>query len=496
MWMLRRLISSVTPAGSASRCPPSGSASQEGELKSSHMSYAVAIERLAALGQELYNQPGKPRHKFELEHMRALMAALGNPQRQFASVLIAGTNGKGSTASTLASILREAGYRTGLYTSPHLSRVNERIQVDGLPISDNDFADLFRRVDEAAQDLIHRGELPGVPSFFETVTAIGFLNFASRGVHTAVLEVGMGGRLDATNIVEPAVSIIADISFDHMEWLGNTIHEIAGEKAGILRPKGVMVTLPQGPEATKVLNATAARLGARAVAAEAYLPPSMNLPDGSALPGRNRYALTVMGERIQVDSPLRGPHQKRNLALAIAATVELRNNHGYDITLADIENGIRNTVWPARLETIPAAGGRPAILLDAGHNPAGVKVLRASLAAVAAVQPRNAMTLVFGCLRDKPVAELTETLCPLFGQVIVTEIASPRTTALSDLVHAARNTGADVTAANGSADALDRAIRMTPPDGLIVVAGSVYLVGEVRKRIAPPPFALAETLVS
>ena len=169
------------------------------------MSYASALDRLHALGQELHTAPGAPRRKFELEHMRTLMAALGNAERKFKPILVAGTNGKGSTASTLASILARAGYKVGLYTSPHLSRVNERIQVNGVTIPDEDFATLFNRVEEIATTLVRGGRLPGLPSFFETVTAIAFLYFATSDVHTAVLEVGMGGRLDATNVVEPLV---------------------------------------------------------------------------------------------------------------------------------------------------------------------------------------------------------------------------------------------------------------------------------------------------
>ena len=204
--------------------------------------------------------------------MRVLMRALGNPQQRFAAILVAGTNGKGSTASSLASILREAGYHTGLYTSPHLVRVNERIQVDGAAIGDEEFGALFFQVEETAAALVNAGDLPQMPSFFETVTAIGFLCFAGRGVHTAVVEVGLGGRLDATNIVEPAISVITDISLDHMEWLGTTIAEIAREKAGILRPGGVMVTLPQHPEANQALGEAATLLGVRGVNAAEYIP--------------------------------------------------------------------------------------------------------------------------------------------------------------------------------------------------------------------------------
>src|ERR1700753_3707045 len=339
------------------------------------MSYASALDRLHALGQELHTAPGAPRRKFELAHMRALMAALGNAERKCASILVPGTNGRGSTASTLASILARAGYRTGLYTAPHLSRVNERIQGNGAVISDEDFVILFDRVEEIATNLVRDGQLPGLPSFFETVTAIAFLHFASSEVHTAVLEVGMGGRLDATNIVEPMVSVITDISLDHTEWLGETVDLIAREKAGILRRDGVMITLPQHPEANQALGEVAMSLNVKGVNAASYIPVH-NHPEQYT---RNRYPLSVMGELIGIDSPLAGAHQQRNLALAIAAAVELRNNHGYNITPIDIQAGIRNTVWPARLEHIAGNGSRADVLLDVGHNPAGAWALRAAV---------------------------------------------------------------------------------------------------------------------
>src|SRR6202008_4495802 len=195
------------------------------------MSYPSALDRLHAFGQELHTAPGAPRRKFELAHMRTLMAALGNAERSFTSVLIAGTNGKGSTAATLASILTAAGYRTGLYTSPHLSRVNERVQIDSVEISDEDFARLYFQVDETARHLVEAGDLPHPPSFFEVLTALAFLYFAGRGpgdakpVDIAVLEVGLGGRLDATNIVDPLLSVITDIALDHQDYLGDTIAE-------------------------------------------------------------------------------------------------------------------------------------------------------------------------------------------------------------------------------------------------------------------------------
>jgi dihydrofolate synthase/folylpolyglutamate synthase len=451
------------------------------------MSYASALDRLHALGQELHTVPGTPRRKFELAHMRTLMAGLGNAERNFSSILVAGTNGKGSTASTLASILARAGYRTGLYTSPHLSRVNERVQVDGSMIGDDDFAALFFRVEEIASTLVRDGRLPALPSFFETITAMGFLYFASRQVHTAVVEVGMGGRLDATNIVEPVVSIITDISLDHTEWLGSTVDLIAREKAGILRREGVMVTLPQHPEANQALGEVAVALDVRGVNAAGYVPVH-NHPEQYT---RNRYPLSVMGELIGIDSPLAGAHQQRNLALAIAAAVELSNNKGYNITPIDIQAGIRDTVWPARLEYIAGNGERADVLLDVGHNPAGAWAVRAAVSRLDHGQP---LTLVFGCLKDKPAAELGQILFPLFSKVVLTPVDSPRSASIEDLLAAAQITGSEAEATAGAVSALARALLLTPLHGLVVVTGSVYLVGQVRARLLSEQAAPLEPL--
>ena len=223
-----------------------------------------------ALGHELAQTPS---HKFDLAHMRALLSALENPERRFPSVLIAGTNGKGSTAATLASILQAAGLSTGLYTSPHLVRINERIRIDGEDIADDKFALLHDVVERTAERLIEDGELPWHPSFFEMLTAMAFEYFATSKVDIAVLEVGMGGRLDATNVVEPLVSVITDISLDHEKFLGSTIAEIAREKAGIIQRNGVVVTLPQSPEANDVIGNAVLEMDARAVSAVPYVPP-------------------------------------------------------------------------------------------------------------------------------------------------------------------------------------------------------------------------------
>src|ERR1700719_4713020 len=234
------------------------------------MSYETAVASMFALGHELAQTPS---NKFDLAHMRVLLKAMNHPERAFPSVLIAGTNGKGSTAATLASILRASGFKTGLYTSPHLIRINERIRVNGEEIHDDDFASLHGEVDRVAEKLVERRELPWHPSFFEMMTAIAFSHFARERVEIAVLEVGMGGRLDATNVVEPLVSVITDISLDHQKFLGNTVGEIAREKAGIIRRGGVVVTLPQQPEANDVIGNTILDLEAQAVSAVPYVPP-------------------------------------------------------------------------------------------------------------------------------------------------------------------------------------------------------------------------------
>jgi len=465
------------------------------------MSYAAAVDHLHALGQEL--APAAPRRKFDLAHMRALAAALGDPQRQFAAVLIAGTNGKGSTAATLASILAGAGLRTALYTSPHLSRVTERIQTAGGrrdeaagagglgEISEEDFARLYFRVDETARRLVAKGGLPHAPSFFEVLTALALLYFAEQRVEVAVLEVGLGGRLDATNIVEPVLSVITDIALDHQDYLGETIGEIAREKAGILREGGVLVTLPQHPEANQAIGEAAMALAVRGVNAAEYLPgrgfagASRAAASGGSfgsLPA-NQYEVVLDGERLRVDSPLAGEHQQRNIALAIAAAVELRNFNGYKITNAAIEAGIRGTQWPGRLEFLA-----PDLLLDVAHNPAGAWTLRAAIAALPEEWPR---TLLFSCLRDKDLREMAQILFPLFDStggrpqdhIVFAPIDNARAASVEELMGAARALDVPASAADGPAAALALARSLTPAGGLIVATGSIYLVGALRDAV-------------
>jgi len=459
------------------------------------MTYAEAVDHLYALGPELApSRTGVPR-KFDLAHMRILCRALGNPQDRVPAVLIAGTNGKGSTAATLAAILTAAGYRTGLYTSPHLVRINERIQlsVDGelIPIADDDFARYYMRVDDACNQLVANGELAIVPSFFERVTAIAFLYYAEspEPVDILVLEVGLGGRLDATNVVNPLVSVITDIALDHQEYLGNTITEIAREKCGILREGGTLVTLAQHQEANQAIGDAAMALRVRGINAADYLPPAVRNDAETAshtgLP-RNRYTLNSDGTGVlEVDSPLFGQHQQRNIALAIAAAVQLRNQYGYKIMNATIEGGIRNTNWPGRLEMIGDG-----LLLDVAHNPAGAWTLRGAISSLPETQPR---TLIFSCLRDKSLSEMSRILFPLFDSshdgdplrrhdhVILAPIASPRAASVEDLLGAAHALGVPAHAAPHLAGALAQARRITPAGGLILATGSVYLVGEIRQ---------------
>src|SRR6202049_2250060 len=327
------------------------------------MSYQTAVASMYALGHELANAPS---HKFDLAHMRVLLGALDHPERKFPAVLIAGTNGKGSTAATLASILQAASLRTGLYTSPHLVRINERIRIDGEAIDDDKFALVHDMVERTAERLIEDGELPWHPSFFEMLTAMAFEHFATSKLDIAVREVGMGGRLDATNVVEPLVSVITDVSLDHQKFLGNSLGEIAREKVGIIRPNGAVVTLPQQPEANDVIGNTILELGAIAVNAVPYVPPvspasAKYLVPGTAVPGTapskpglvSRYPLEVMGDQILVETPLVGRHQLRNVALAIATAAELNRQGFGSITGKSVASGIRETHWPGRFQVIP-----------------------------------------------------------------------------------------------------------------------------------------------
>ena len=438
------------------------------------ITYQDAVARLLALGHELHATPS---NKFDLAYVRQMLEALAHPERRFAAVLIAGTNGKGSTAATLEAILRAAGHRTALYTSPHLVRVNERIQVEGDEISDPEFATVYERVETTVQELLARGTLPWHPSFFEMLTAMAFEYFAMRGVQIAVLEVGMGGRLDATNVVDPIVAVITDVALDHQKFLGNTIGEIAREKAGIIRPHGVVVTLPQHPQANDVIGNTILERGAVGISAVPYVPPVSPGAEtrNAKRETRNVYPLLVMGQQIQVDSPLLGRHQLRNTALAIAAAEQV-NNFGFRVTARDIERGIRETRWIGRFQRIDPQEGWPEVVLDVAHNPAGAWALRSTLSEYAGDRP---LVFVFAAMRDKAIAEIAEILFPLATRIVATRARNPRSATPEEVQQAASRAAAEIETAESVPAALARARELTPQGGLMVVTGSIYLAGEV-----------------
>ena len=444
------------------------------------VTYSTAVSQLLQLGHELATQ-----QKFELDHMRRLAAALGNPERRFPSVLIAGTNGKGSTAVTLASIVQAAGYRTGLYTSPHLVEINERIRINQESISDPEFAMMFDRVEAAAKALVERGDLPWHPSFFEMLTAMMFEYFASAGVEVAVLEVGMGGRLDATNIVDPCLSVITDIDFDHQKFLGNTLPEIAHEKAGIMRPGGTVVLLPQHPQVNNTLGHEIVERNARPVSAVKNMPPvtpGMEEARAAAEPlGRNRFPLELMGQEVLIDFPLSGRHQLRNLALAITAAEEL-NRCGFKILPQHVEQGVGSTRWPGRFQVLPATESYPEVVLDVAHNPAGAWALRSALSTF--YEDRR-LTFIFGAMRDKAIVEIAKILFPLAESVVATRAGTPRAASPHEITELGAPTDTEIVEEDSVAAALACARELAGVGGVVVITGSIYIVGEALSILAP-----------
>jgi dihydrofolate synthase/folylpolyglutamate synthase len=447
------------------------------------MSYETAVASMFALGHELAHTPS---HKFDLAHMRVLLGALRHPEHVFPSVLIAGTNGKGSTAATLASILKVSGLKTGLYTSPHLIRINERIRINGVEIRDDDFARLHGEIDRAAGGLVEAGDLPWHPSFFEMMTAIAFSHFAREQIEIAVLEVGMGGRLDATNVVDPLVSVITDISLDHQKFLGNTVSEIAREKAGIIRPCGVVVTLPQQPEANDVIGNAILDLDVVGISAVQYVPPVSPASAGYRVPSpegssaRMRYRLEVMGKQIVVESPLIGRHQLRNVALAIAAAVELNKQGVRGISADSIEIGIQETRWPGRFQISRAHGRWPEMVFDVAHNPAGAWALRSALSERYDDRP---LIFVFGAMRDKAISEMAEILFPTARVVVATRPNNPRSAAPEEIHQAGERTGTEIETVAEVTAALERARELASDEDVVVITGSIYLVGEAMQTV-------------
>jgi dihydrofolate synthase / folylpolyglutamate synthase len=351
------------------------------------------------------------------------------------------------------------------------------------PISNAEFALIYDRVEAAAAELVARGDLPWHPSFFEMLTAMMFEYFASAGVELAVLEVGMGGRLDATNIVDPCLSVITDIDYDHQKFLGNTLAEIAHEKAGIMRPGGTVILLPQHPQVNETLGREIMERNARPVSAVKHMPPLT--PDagnqaGDVALGRNRFPLEVMGREILVDSPLPGRHQVRNLALAITAAEGLQHC-GFRILPEHVEQGIRNTRWLGRFQVLEPEAGTPEMVLDVAHNPAGAWALRSTLSARYEGRP---LTIVFGAMRDKAIAEIAGILFPMAERVIATRADNPRAAAPHEIAELGRPTSTQILEEESVAAALSRARTLTPSKGVVVITGSIYIVGEALGLLA------------
>jgi dihydrofolate synthase/folylpolyglutamate synthase len=418
--------------------------------------------------------------KFGLETIRALLDEMGRPERAFVSLLIAGTNGKGSVAAYCDNMLRASGIRTGRYTSPHLVRVNERITVDGRDITDREFARAVGAVRDAANRLVRRGRLSAHPTFFEVLTAAALDHFRRQRVEVAVLEVGLGGRLDATNAVAPLASAIVSIDRDHEVYLGTTLHAIATEKAGVLRKGRSTVIGPMRAEARGAVLARARALGARVVEAERGSRFTGAREGWSAAPAptggpppAERLSLRTREARYDGLRPLPGVHQRANLLVAIRLLEEAKRA-GLPVHLPCIPRAVAHTRWPGRLEWVP---GRPPLLLDGAHNPAGARALARALAA----GPPH--VLLFGAMSDKDVRGLARALFPAATGIVLTR---PRVSRAATPAELARRIGPLAKRAESEPSvfrALARARRLArahSPRTIVVVAGSLYLVGAVE----------------
>jgi len=406
------------------------------------MTYPDSVRFLYALGNEIKSA------KLGLERIVAVLAALGNPERAYRVVHVAGTNGKGSTCAMIEAGLRAAGVRTGLFTSPHLIEPTERIQIDGIPVSEADFERAFNVVHEIAETL----DLDCHPTYFETVTAMAFWLFKEKRVHTAVIEVGLGGRLDSTNVVEPALTVITPIDFDHEAYLGHTIEAIAGEKAGILKAGVPAIFAPQRPEAVRVLAAQAANLRA---------PITRDLFEIRDL------HIDARGSRFSgIVCPLAGEHQVDNAVTAARAL----------LALGVSPNGIKDTRWPGRIEHVSP---NPDIILDGAHNPAGARALARYLERF---YGSRKIWLIYGAMRDKAIDEVAGVLFPVATELVLTAPATSR---------ALRPEALQEFAARGHIEpnveaAINYARTVAASEDVIVITGSLFLVGEARKLFLAP----------
>jgi dihydrofolate synthase/folylpolyglutamate synthase len=439
------------------------------------MNFQQAVRYLLSLGRELAAPTQAATAKFNLENISVLAQHLGHPESKYPSLHIAGTNGKGSTAAFLEAMLREAGYRTGLYTSPHLERINERIRMDGEPIPDEAFAEIFTRIHQLIERLLADGALRAHPTFFECVTAIAFLYFAEAGVDFAVFEAGLGGRLDSTNIVTPQVSVITRIAFDHENFLGHSLREIAGEKAGIIKPGVPVVIAEQRSEVREVLAARASELQSPLLETRSvYSVQSLKMEEG-----RVRAVVRQRGSEttINIDPQLAGRFQLENALNAVAVTNVLKEQ-GYRLADGVIELGIATAVWPGRIEKVRSL---PDIFVDGAHNPSSARELDTFIGENFA---GRRILMIFGALRDKAVDEIAGILFPRAFHVIFTEPATSRAISASQLAEIAGHYAQSSEVIPEAGRALEAALAMAAPSDAIFITGSLYLVGQLRRRAA------------
>ncbi|MBV9303652.1 MAG: bifunctional folylpolyglutamate synthase/dihydrofolate synthase [Acidobacteriaceae bacterium] len=414
------------------------------------MSYLDSVRYLYALGNEL-----RPGAKFGLERMQKVLDGLENPERGQRFIHVAGTNGKGSTCAMIANALRHAGYCTGLYTSPHLVEPTERIQIDGQPLTQQEFIRAFETVHAAAERLMEQGRLDAHPSYFETVTAMALVTFREK-CDVAVLEVGLGGRLDATNVINPELCVITSISFDHESYLGNSVESIAAEKAGILKPGTPVVLARQPAQAEGVISERAHQVGSKIVRA-ADAPVS--------IVSATAHGAKFMVDGVPYECGLAGRHQVENATAAILACCE------WGVEKRHIQAGVKDVTWPGRLELISRT---PDFILDGAHNPAGAAALGAYIREFCSERP---VWIVFGSMRDKAVEEMTGEIFPLADRVIVTKPNFPRALRPEAILAVAEHPDARI------AQTIEEAIEMArsaPPDAAIFFTGSLFLVGEAR----------------
>jgi dihydrofolate synthase/folylpolyglutamate synthase len=435
------------------------------------MNYDAAVRYLLTLGRELAAPTQAAAAKFDLENIAVLAERLGRPDRAYPSAHIAGTNGKGSTAAFLESILRQAGFRTGLYTSPHLESINERMRINGREIGDESFAAIFTRLQELIEELLAARKLRAHPTYFECVTAMAFECFARERVGFGVFEVGLGGRLDATNILSPTVTVITRIDFDHENFLGHSLKEISREKAGILKPEVPLILAEQRPEAGEVILARARELRCPVIETER----EFQITQESSQNGFFRARVTELssGDSLEVAPALPGRFQLQNAVNAVAVARQLVRR-GFRISGDDIMEGISKTVWPGRLERLQS---NPDVYLDGAHNPGAARELAQFLAQNFAGRK---IWLIYGALRDKAVDEVAGQIFPHAGEVFFTEPRTSRAISATRLAEIASHHAASFTVISSAEQALDQALAQAAPNDAIFITGSLYLVGQLR----------------